>query len=56
MGTAEFLQRIERAVAARTLDITFESVGDFNDADRELLVRVKPASAGGLWVFVQRHT
>src|SRR5262245_9402760 len=33
MGTSEFLQRIERAVVARTLDITFESVGDFNDAD-----------------------
>jgi photoactive yellow protein len=54
MGTPEFMRRIEKARAAATLDITFEQVGDFDDAERELRVRMLSASSGGLWVFLQR--
>lgn len=54
LGTPEFLRRIAAARRAGTLDITFEQTGDFEDADRELRVRVKSATGGGLWVFLQR--
>lgn len=54
LGTPEFLRRIEDARNAGTLDILFEQVGDFDDAERELRVRVLSASGGGLWVFLER--
>ena len=54
MGSAEFLERVEHARKAGTLDITFEQIGDFDDAERELRVRVISAAAGGVWVFIQR--
>jgi photoactive yellow protein len=54
LGTPEFLRRIAVARRAGTLDITFEQVGDFDDAARELRVRVSSAKGGGLWVFLQR--
>jgi photoactive yellow protein len=54
MSSPAFLQRLEQARAAGTLDISFEQVGDFDDAQRELRVRVISASAGGLWLFIQR--
>ena len=54
MGTPDFMRHVERAQAAGTLDITFEQIGDFDDAERELHVRVTSAAGGGLWVFIQR--
>jgi photoactive yellow protein len=54
MGTAEFMRRVEAAQSAGKLDISFEQVGDFDDAERELRVRMISASAGGLWVFIER--
>ena len=54
MGAPDFLRRIEHAEASGTLDITFEQVGDFDDAERELRVRVKSASGDGFWVFIER--
>jgi hypothetical protein len=54
LGNPDFLRRIEQARQAGTLDIMFEQVGDFDDAERVLRVRVKSASGGGLWLFVQR--
>lgn len=54
MGSAEFLERIDQARKAGTLDITFEQIGDFDDAERELRVRVISAAAGGAWIFIQR--
>jgi len=54
LGTPQFLRRIEEARRAGTLDITFEQTGDFDDAERDLRVRVQSASTGGLWVFLQR--
>lgn len=54
LGTPEFMQRIERARQDGTLDVMFEQIGDFDDAERELRVRVQSATGGGLWVFLQR--
>jgi len=56
VGTPDLLRRIERARAAGTLDILFEHVGDFADATRELRVRVKSATPGELWVFIDRQS
>jgi len=56
VGTPDLLRRIERARAAGTLDILFEHVGDFSDATRELRVRVKSATPGELWVFIDRQS
>jgi photoactive yellow protein len=55
MGTPAFLQRIERAASAGTLDVTFEHVGDFQDAERELTARVFSAASPGLWIFLRRR-
>jgi photoactive yellow protein len=55
MGTPTFLARIERAAAEGTLDVTFEHVGDFDDADREITIRVASGKGGGSWLFLQRH-
>ena len=54
LGTPEFLRRIERARREGTLDVMFEQIGDFDDAQRELRVRVQSATGGGVWVFLQR--
>ena len=54
LATPELMRRIAEARRAGTLDITFEQVGDFDDADRELRVRVSSATGGGLWVFLRR--
>lgn len=54
LGTPEFMHRIERARQDGTLDVMFEQIGDFDDAERELRVRVQSATGGGLWVFLQR--
>lgn len=48
------MRRIDEARRAGTLDIAFEQIGDFDDADRELHVRVISASSGGVWGFLQR--
>lgn len=52
MGTEDFQRRLDRAIEAGTLDLTFEQLGDFDDA--ELRVRVASAAGGGLWLFIQR--
>jgi photoactive yellow protein len=55
MDTPGFRGRIERARAAGQLDLEFGFVGDFADRERELTVRVQPASDGGLWIFMRRE-
>lgn len=54
LSTPDRHRLINEARRSGTLDIAFEQVGDFDDADRELQVRVISASDGGLWVFLQR--
>jgi photoactive yellow protein len=54
LSTPERMLRIDEARRAGTLDIAFEQIGDFDDAERELHVRVISASGGGVWVLLQR--
>lgn len=54
MAAPAFMQKLARAEREGALDITFESVGDFADAERQLRVRVISASDRGTWVFLQR--
>lgn len=54
MDNPEFRGRVERARASGTLDLEFNHVGDFEDRDRELTVRIQSASAGGYWIFMRR--
>lgn len=54
LGTPGLLARIDQAKAAGTLDLAFEHVGDFEDPDRPMRVRIQSSSAGGLWIFLQR--
>jgi photoactive yellow protein len=54
MGTPEFARRVESAQAAGALDISFEHVGDFDDPERRMLVRMISASAGDGWILLQR--
>jgi photoactive yellow protein len=55
MDNPQFRGRIERALAAGTLDIEFNWYGDFSDPDRELRVRIQSATDGGAWIFMQRE-
>lgn len=55
MDNPAFRGRIDRARTAGTLDLEFSHVGDFEDRDRELTVRIQSASAGGLWIFMRRE-
>jgi photoactive yellow protein len=54
MGSSSFLSSINHARAAASLDVTFEQIGDFDDAERELQVRMVSSSDGGLWICLQR--
>jgi photoactive yellow protein len=54
MGTPEFMQRLEQAKRAGTLDLTFEQIGDFDDAERQLHVRMIAATNNGAWLFIRR--
>jgi hypothetical protein len=55
MNNAAFRGRIERALAAGHLDITFSHTGDFDDKAKELTVRVQSATGGGCWIFMKRE-
>ncbi|MET4666011.1 hypothetical protein [Sphingomonas sp. PvP056] len=55
MDNPDFRGRVERASAAGTLDLEFTHIGDFEDRDRELNIRVQPASTGGYWIFLRRE-
>lgn len=55
MDNPDFRGRVERARATGTLDLEFTHIGDFEDRDRELNIRVQAASAGGYWIFLRRE-
>ncbi|PPQ26235.1 hypothetical protein [Rhodopila globiformis] len=55
MNNGYFKGRIDKALKAGTLDISFSFVGDFDDRDRELFVRAQSASNGGYWIFIHRE-
>jgi photoactive yellow protein len=54
MANPQFVARVEQARAASVLDVTFEQIGDFEDAERELCVRMLSASDRGIWVCLER--
>jgi photoactive yellow protein len=54
MSVPEFLGRIEQAKHLGAVDIELGWIGDFNDRDREMQVRVQSAADGGLWIFNMR--
>lgn len=54
MDNDHYRGRIEQAVKRGTLDLEFTHIGDFDDRERELTVRVQSASDGGYWVFMRR--
>jgi photoactive yellow protein len=54
MNNGYFKGRIDKALAAGTLDVTFTFVGDFGDRARELSVRSQSAKDGGYWIFMRR--
>ena len=51
----DFLGRIERARKQGTIDIEFGYIGDFDDLEKEVRVRVQSASDGGYWIFNYRY-
>ncbi|MDP2357456.1 MAG: hypothetical protein Q8M31_15535 [Beijerinckiaceae bacterium] len=53
MDNGYFKGRIEKARAAGVLNISFEFIGDFNDRNREISVRVQAAKDGGSWIFTK---
>jgi photoactive yellow protein len=54
MNNGYFKGRIDKALKAGTLDVSFTFIGDFSDRDRELSVRAQAAKDGGVWIFHRR--
>jgi photoactive yellow protein len=54
MDNAHYRGRIDQAIARGSLDLEFTHIGDFEDRDRELTVRIQSASDGGYWIFMRR--
>jgi photoactive yellow protein len=55
MGTPEFKGRVDEARRRGAVDIEMGWVGDFDDPNREMVVRIHSASDGGLWIFLNRE-
>lgn len=55
MNSPNFRGRIDRAMASGRLDIQFGHIGDFDDLEKELAVRVQSATGGGCWIFLKRE-
>ncbi|MFO1024151.1 MAG: hypothetical protein U1E70_03115 [Acetobacteraceae bacterium] len=54
MSAPAFRGRLESAMHTGRLDLEFGWVGDFDDAQREMRVRIQSATGGGCWIFIQR--
>jgi photoactive yellow protein len=55
MANSHFKGRIDKARAAGALSISFTFIGDFEDSDRELSIRVQSAKDGGIWIAIKRE-
>lgn len=55
MDNPDFRGRLEKARQAGRLDLQFSHIGDFEDRDRELSIRIQSASDGGYWIFLRRE-
>jgi photoactive yellow protein len=54
MGKPEFRGRIEQARQNGLVDFEMGWVGDFDDIDREMQVRIQSSSDNGVWIFIHR--
>jgi photoactive yellow protein len=54
MNNNHFKGRIDKARAAGTLNLSFTFIGDFEDSNRELSIRVQSAKDGGAWIAIKR--
>lgn len=50
----DFRGRITRAREAGTVDLELGWVGDYEDAKREMRIRVQSSRSGGVWIFIER--
>ena len=55
MANSHFKGRIDKARAAGALNISFTFIGDFEDSNRELSIRVQSAKDGGTWIAIKRE-
>lgn|SRR5690349_16452366 len=55
MNDPAFRGRIAQALEQGHVDLEFGWVGDFDDGERSLRVRVQSASDGGCWIFLLRE-
>ena len=54
MDNPDYRGRIDQAIARGTLDLEFTHIGDFEDRERELTVRIQSVSDRGYWIFMRR--
>ncbi len=54
MAKPEMRGRVEQARARGSVDIEIGWIGDFDDPNGEIQIRVLSASDGGLWLFMNR--
>lgn len=54
LGSENFRGRIEQAMADGHVDLDIGWVGDFDNARRDLRIRVQSASDGGVWLCIDR--
>ncbi|MBT3070709.1 hypothetical protein KKP04_07500 [Rhodomicrobium sp. Az07] len=54
MATPEFKGRIDEAARHGVVDFELGWVGDFDDPNGEMTVRIQSAADGGLWICLER--
>ena len=54
MATSDMRGRVEAATARGSVDVEIGWIGDFDDPDGEIRIRVMSAADGGLWLFMNR--
>ena len=55
MANPDMRGRVEAAAARGSVDVEIGWIGDFDDPDGEIRIRVMSASDGGLWLFMNRE-
>jgi photoactive yellow protein len=56
MDSPHYRGRVEQAITRGVIDLEFTHIGDFEDRERELVVRIQSAASGGYWIFMQRDS
>jgi photoactive yellow protein len=54
MNNDAYRGRVDQALDRGMLDLEFMHIGDFEDRERELTVRIQSASDDGYWIFMRR--